>query len=199
MDDVGGVGTKFKRAAAEAGFLLQGFADWHAAREREHADAVILGQVFADEGAGAGQEVEAASRQSGIAEDIAEKRCRQRRGRSWLIDHRVAGRKCRTNLVSREVYREIERRDGADDTERLANREGEFMLAVWRAGKRNRLALKAFGFFGRENQRLISTANLAVGIMKRLACFGRKGAGKVLDTVAHEICCFEDDFIALVW
>ena len=122
MHDIGGVRAELEGHAAEAGGLLQGFADGDAAGEGEHADARILCQVFADERAWAGQQVEAASWQSRLAEDVAEQ-------------------------GSREVDREVERRDGADDAERLADSEGELVLAARCTGERDRLSLEALGFF----------------------------------------------------
>lgn len=127
--------------------LPAGFADGDAAREGEHADARVLRQVIADECAWAGQQVEAASWQSRLAEDVAEQGSCQRRGGGRLVDDGVAGRECRANLVGGEVDREVERRDGADDAERLADSEGELVLAARCTGERDRLSLEALGFF----------------------------------------------------
>ena len=100
--------------------------------------------------------------------------------------------------MSGEVHREIERRDGADDAERLADGEGEFMLAAWCAGERDGLALETLGFLGREDQRLVSAPNLATGVAQRFAGLGRQRRGKFFCALAHEVSCLEDDGIALI-
>ena len=97
-----------------------------------------------------------------------------------------------------EVHREIERRDGADDAERLADGEGELVLAARGTGKRDCLSLEALGFFCRENQRLVGAPNLAAGIAQGLARFSRQCCGEFLGALAHEVGGLEDDLVALV-
>ena len=109
---------------------MQCLAYGNAAREREHADALVRREQPPDCTARTVDEVEAARRQPRLLKHVDEEGRRERCRRGGLIDDGIARRERGTDLVDGEVHGEVERRDRADNAERTADRKRHAISAA---------------------------------------------------------------------
>ena len=134
--DVGVGGDDHRRRVAELELhalprraLLQLPADVAGAGERDQLHALVLDEHVADLRRGPDDHVEPAGREPGLLLELGEQQRRERRLRRRLQHDGAAGGERGRELVRDEVAREVERRDRADDPDRLAHREAELALA----------------------------------------------------------------------
>jgi len=97
-----------------------------------HPHPLVLDEHVADLAGRADEDVEPAGRQARFLLELCEEECGERRLARRLEDDGAAGGERRGELVRDEVAGEVEGRDGSDDADRAAQREGDLPLACLR-------------------------------------------------------------------
>ncbi|MNO75559.1 hypothetical protein D3C76_666130 [compost metagenome] len=145
----------------------QQFADGGGAGERQFAHKAAGGQLATDGDGIAGDHVENARWNPGLFRQRSHGQCRERCFRGWLDDARATGRQCRAGLAGDHRRREVPRRDGRDDANRLlADHDARIALV---AG--NGVAVDALGLFGEPLDEARGVEDFAFGFGQWLALF----------------------------
>src|SRR5665213_488245 len=172
FDDDGGVRSEFESDALHAGEIAEALTDVGAPCERDHGDAGVEGEGVADNGAGPGDDVERARRQPRFVKDLREEQCADGCGGGWFVNDRVARGDGGSDLMQREVEWEVERGDGRDDAEGLANGDAGFAFAARMGVHGNFLAVEPVGLLGGEEEREDAAVDFCARLTDGLAGFG---------------------------
>src|SRR5690606_38346064 len=118
-DDAGGFSTELEGDALDGlrGELGDALAGAGRAGERDHVDAGVLGDGFADGGTVAAHEIEDTGGELRLVDDLGEDEGIEGRDLAGLEDDRAAGGEGGGHLRADLVERVVPRRDAADDAD----------------------------------------------------------------------------------
>ncbi len=162
----------------------------HAAGERHHGDALVEHQHVADRAARPGDHVERARRQSALRKNAGHQDGGYRRGRRGLVNHGIAARQRRSDLMHSQIQRKVEGSDRRDHAQRLTNRHRPVPLAARSSVHGDHFPTQPVRLFGREQQRHRRAFHLQPRLFDRLARFRA-------DRHRHLIAAFEQSLISL--
>jgi hypothetical protein len=184
-DDEGRIAAELEADALHGGGRLrhQELADRRRAGEADEAHRRMLAPDLADGGRVAGDDVDDAGRDAGAVGELGQGESRQRRLGSGLHHHGAADGDRRRALAGDHRRREVPRRDGGADADRLLLHEDAVVGAVLG----DDVAIDAAGFLGEELDEGSGIGDLALGLGQRLALFGRHETGQVLLAFQHEV------------
>lgn len=194
-DDRGGV-AKFESDFFNAGGRQDDAADGGAAGETDLADARVGNERGADDFAVALQKLHGLGRQAGVEEGFDQ----QDGGEGGLLcgfeDDGVAGGNGGGDFVGGEVKREIERRDGGDNTDGPAPPESEISFAGRDGVESERFTVNTAGFLAGELKGGRAAINFGAGLLNGFACFGGDRAGDRFAPLGQKGGGFQEDLAA---
>ena len=151
--------------------------------EGHHIDPRVKANRLAGIGAGAGDDVQHATRDSRLHRQFGNTKRRQRRLLGRLDHHRAAGGQRRTDLPGQHQQREIPRQHRADNADRLAHDKRHRVLA-----DRGRLVIELVDGLGMPDQRVDGLGNIDGGaITNRLAGIDRFQDRQLVPVAADQL------------
>ena len=157
--------------------------------EGEPAHDGVAGEGAADDGAGAGDEVEDAGRQAGVDEALDQAERRERRRRRRLEDDGVAVDERRRDLPGGDGDREVPRGDRRDHAERLAP---AVQHRVRRVGRQH-VAAHPPALAAVVAQDVARARDLAGRLGQRLALLARERARDLAHALGEQLGRLEED------